>query len=46
MGRPYDNSYYSSIHWDIIKDIRSESEVYMDGELIFKDGRFLIFDKV
>ncbi len=46
MGRPYDGSYYSSIHWDIIKDTRTEAEIfltYADGseKLIFRDGRFL-----
>ena len=45
MGRPYDGSYYSSIHWDIIKDLRKDSCVYMDGRLIFKDGAFLRNEK-
>ena len=42
MGRPYDDSYYSAIHWDIIKDLRKDAEVYLDGKLIFKNGNFLI----
>ena len=42
LGRPYDGSYYSPIHWDIIKDTREEAEVYIDGKLVFKDGKFLI----
>lgn len=42
MGRPYDGSYYSAIHWDIIKDTRSESKIYLDDTLIFEDGMFKI----
>ncbi len=42
LGRPYDGSYYSAIHWDIIKDTRTEACVYLDGKLIFQDGKFLI----
>ncbi len=42
LGRPYNGAYDSSIHWDIIKDTRKDAEVYLDGKLIFKDGKFLI----
>jgi aminopeptidase len=31
----------SALHWDMICDLRTESEVYADGELVYKDGRFL-----
>jgi len=31
----------SALHWDLICDLRSGSEVFADGELIYKDGRFL-----
>jgi len=31
----------SSLHWDIVCDLRSGGEVYGDGELIARDGRFL-----
>lgn len=31
----------SALHWDMICDLRSGSEVFADGELIYKDGRFL-----
>jgi aminopeptidase len=31
----------SGLHWDMICDLRRNSEVYADGELIWKDGRFL-----
>jgi len=28
----------SAIHWDMIKDLRYGGEIYLDGELIQKDG--------
>jgi aminopeptidase len=31
----------SSLHWDIVRDLRRGGEVYADGELISQDGRFL-----
>jgi aminopeptidase len=31
----------SGLHWDMICDLRHEGEVYADGELIWKNGRFL-----
>jgi aminopeptidase len=31
----------SGLHWDMVCDLRSEGEVYGDGELIFSGGRFL-----
>jgi aminopeptidase len=31
----------SGLHWDMICDLRDGGEVYADGELIWKDGRFL-----
>lgn len=31
----------SGLHWDMICDLRREGEVYADGELIWKAGRFL-----
>jgi len=32
----------SSIHWDMICDIREDSEIHVDGELFYKDGKFQI----
>jgi aminopeptidase len=32
----------SAIHWDMICDIRQDSEVHMDGELLYRNGRFVI----
>jgi aminopeptidase len=31
----------SDLHWDLICDLRGEGEVYADGELVWKAGRFL-----
>jgi aminopeptidase len=31
----------SGLHWDLICDLRSEGEVYADGELVWKAGHFL-----
>ena len=34
----------SSIHWDMICDMRTDSEILVDGELFYKDGQF-VFEK-
>jgi aminopeptidase len=31
----------SALHWDIVCDLRHGGEVYADGELVYRDGRFL-----
>ncbi len=31
----------SDLHWDLICDLRSEGEVYADGELVWKAGSFI-----
>ena len=31
----------SALHWDMICDLRTGSEVYADGELVYRDGAFL-----
>jgi aminopeptidase len=31
----------SAIHWDMIGDMRNGAEMYADGELFYRDGRFL-----
>jgi aminopeptidase len=31
----------SGLHWDIICDLRTGSEVFADGELVYRDGAFL-----
>lgn len=42
LGRPYDGAYYSSIHWDIIKDMRNGGRVEIDGKTVYENGKFLI----
>ena len=32
----------SAVHWDMICDTRRDSEILVDGETFFKDGKFLI----
>ena len=34
----------SSVHTDLVCDLRSGGELYLDGELVQRDGRFLDFD--
>ncbi|HSC72719.1 MAG TPA: aminopeptidase [Gaiellaceae bacterium] len=31
----------SGLHWDMICDLRADGEVYADGELVWKSGRFV-----
>jgi aminopeptidase len=31
----------SALHWDLVCDLRTDSEVYADDELVYRDGRFL-----
>jgi aminopeptidase len=32
----------SALHWDMIMDLRNGGELYFDGTLVQKDGRFLV----
>jgi len=32
----------SPIHWDILKDMKKGGEIYADGKLFYKNGKFLI----
>ncbi len=32
----------SAVHWDMICDMRSDSEIRVDGELVYQNGSFLI----
>jgi aminopeptidase len=32
----------SAIHWDILKDMKKNGEIYADGKLFYKNGKFLI----
>src|ERR687898_1764515 len=47
IGRSYEKTggkNDSSVHWDLICDLRDGGELYADGELIEKDGAFPDFD--
>ena len=52
LGRSYANAMgntkdynYSAIHWDMIKDMRQEGEVIVDGVTVMKGGK-LLFDEI
>jgi aminopeptidase len=32
----------SAIHWDILKDMKKDGEIYADNKLFYKDGKFLM----
>lgn len=32
----------SAIHWDILKDMKKDGEIYADDKLFYKNGKFLI----
>lgn len=32
----------SAIHWDMLCDIKKDSEIRVDGDLLYKDGEFLV----
>ena len=32
----------SAVHWDMVKDLRRGGELHLDGELVQRDGRWLI----
>lgn len=33
----------SAIHWNILKDMKKDAEVYADGKPFYKNGKFLIY---
>jgi aminopeptidase len=44
LGKSYPESggvNQSALHWDLVCDLRGESEIYADGELVYREGRFL-----
>jgi len=44
LGRAYpecQGTNQSAIHWDMVKDLRSGGRIYLDGELVQENGRFL-----
>lgn len=45
LGRAYPGAggtNQSAIHWDIIKDLRQEGQIYLDGRLVFENGSMSI----
>ena len=32
----------SAVHWDILKDMKKDGEIYADGKLCYKNGKFVI----
>ena len=32
----------SAIHWDMVSDLRAGGEIWVDDELVYKDGKFVI----
>ncbi|MGQ9682253.1 MAG: aminopeptidase [Anaerolineae bacterium] len=45
LGRAYPETggtNASAIHWDMVKDTRREGTIYLDGQAVFRDGRFTI----
>jgi aminopeptidase len=44
LGRAYAEAggvNYSALHWDLIKDLRQEGEIWLDEEKVFEKGNFL-----
>ena len=43
MGYPETGSQnVSAVHWDMICDVREDSQITVDGELFYKDGAFVV----
>ncbi len=45
IGRGYEETgsqNKSAVHWDMICDMRNDSEILVDGELFYKNGQFVI----
>ena len=34
----------SSVHWDMITDMRNGGQIFADGEKVYENGQFIIFD--
>jgi len=42
-GYPETGSRYKSIiHWDLICDIRQDAKIKVDGDVVYRDGQFVI----
>jgi len=47
VGKSFDNcggKNKSALHWDMIKDLRKDGELYFDDKLIQKNGSFITND--
>jgi len=33
--------YQSALHWDLLKDMKKDREIYADNKLFYKNGGFL-----
>jgi len=47
MGRSYPESgglNVSALHWDMICDLRQQGEVWVDGELFLKNGKYVLLE--
>jgi aminopeptidase len=45
LGRSYPESgglNHSALHWDMVCDLREQGEVWVDGELFLKNGKYVI----
>lgn len=45
LGRAYKEcggTNHSALHWDIVKDLREEGEIFLDGRRVFENGRYLV----
>jgi aminopeptidase len=45
LGRAYAENggvNQSALHWDLIKDLRKEGEIFLDGRKVFEKGKFLV----
>ena len=45
LGRSYDECggvNHSALHWDIVKDLREQGTIELDGKVIFENGNFLV----
>ncbi|MCC7359292.1 MAG: aminopeptidase [Anaerolineales bacterium] len=45
LGRAYAENKginQSALHWDIIKDLRQEGQIWLDGRVVLEKGRFLV----
>jgi aminopeptidase len=44
LGRSYTvtgGTNESSVHWDIVKDLRRGGEIHLDGQVVQREGRWL-----